>query len=191
MGNEPHLFYKYSSALIPHVAGILCKAWAKCVSINAEELLPVMTSATTKSIECRRAVLNYLQSVISEDTSLAVHNLYFSLLCSVDIQSAESHVVNSVEKGVLLCDISFALRCLQSFSKNCVPMCFLITMLGRWSDAVQLALQNNQNALARKIAIKAKEQGFLSDSNLKTIWMQIAQAEISRDPAVTGELLEL
>mgnify|MGYP000404991570 CR=1 FL=1 len=93
--NEPFLFYKYSSALIPHVAGILCKAWAKCGNINPEELLPVMASATTRSLECRRSVLIYLKAVITDETSLAVHNLYFSLLCSVDVQSAESHVVQA------------------------------------------------------------------------------------------------
>ena len=33
--------------------------------------------------------------------------------------------------------------------------------------------------------------GFLSDSNLKAIWLQIAKSEINRDPSVTGELLQL
>ena len=33
--------------------------------------------------------------------------------------------------------------------------------------------------------------GFLSDSNLKAIWLQIAKSEINSDPSVTGELLQL
>ena len=81
--NEPHLFYKYSSALIPHVAGILCKAWAKCASINAEELLPVMASATTKSIECRRAVLNYLQGTRFNFGFIRRHNCGCTSFCYV------------------------------------------------------------------------------------------------------------
>ena len=64
-----------------------------------------------------------------------------------------------VEKGTIQCDISFAIRCLQSFSANCTPMCFLITLLGRWSEAVALALENKENVLARKIALKARDQG--------------------------------
>ena len=65
-----------------------------------------------------------------------------------------------VENESIKCDISFALRCLQSFSKNCTPQCFLITLLGRWKEAVNLALQNEETALARKIALKAKDQGM-------------------------------
>ena len=38
-------------------------------------------------------------------------------------------------------------------------MCFLITLLGRWSEAVALALENKENVLARKIVLKARDQG--------------------------------
>ena len=82
--NNADLFYKYSSALglvwnlhmvitenslkviifdnfnpikVPHVAGILSKAWMKCPDLDPEELLPVMASSTTKSLECRKSVL--------------------------------------------------------------------------------------------------------------------------------------
>ena len=73
---------------------------------------------------------------------------------------------NSVENGSMQCDISFALRCLQSFSTNCTPMCFLITLLGRWSEAVSLALENGQTALARKIVLKARDKGKMAPSKI-------------------------
>ena len=54
-----------------------------------------MASSTTRSLECRKAVLQYLKSVVNDAASLAVHNLYFSLLCSVDVTEAESFVIHA------------------------------------------------------------------------------------------------
>ena len=69
-------------------------------------------------------------------------------------------------------------------------MCYLITQSGRWEDAVKLALSNSNGKLAKKLAHRAKNAGDVSNSSLKSIWMHIAEAEISKDPAATGEILK-
>ena len=69
-------------------------------------------------------------------------------------------------------------------------MCYLITQSGRWEDAVKLALSNSNGKLAKKLAHRAKNAGDVPNSSLKSIWMHIAEAEISKDPAATGEILK-
>ena len=69
-------------------------------------------------------------------------------------------------------------------------MCYLITQSGRWEDAVKLALANSNGKLAKKLAHKAKDSAAAPNSSLKSIWMHIAEAEISKDPSSTGDILK-
>jgi len=46
--------------------------------------------------------------------SKEIHNLHLSLLCSVDIEKAESYIVKTLENDEKLkCDLSFAFKCLE------------------------------------------------------------------------------
>ena len=69
-------------------------------------------------------------------------------------------------------------------------MCYLITQSGRWEDAVKLALANSNGKLAKKLAHRAKDSGAVPNSSLKSIWMNIAEEEISKDPSSTGDILK-
>jgi hypothetical protein len=69
-------------------------------------------------------------------------------------------------------------------------MCYLITQSGRWEDAVKLALTNSNGQLAKKLAHRAKDSGAVPNSSLKSIWMNIAEEEISKDPSSTGDILK-
>ena len=52
--------------------------------------------------------------------SLSVSNLHFSMLCSIDLKTAETYVIESIENKSLSCEISYALRCLQEFIKHVI-----------------------------------------------------------------------
>ena len=69
-------------------------------------------------------------------------------------------------------------------------MCYLITQSGRWEDAVKLALANSKGKLAKKLAHRAKDSGAVPNSSLKSIWMSIAEEEISKDPSSTSNILK-
>ena len=64
-----------------------------------------MASSLSKSVECQKSVLRYLDTIINGFISLSVSNLHFSLLCSVSVKAAEEYVVASVDDGSLGCDV--------------------------------------------------------------------------------------
>merc|ERR1712037_1042734 len=71
------------------------------------------------SVTCRAAVLQYIESRDMKTFSKEIHNLHLSLLCSVDIEKAEGYIVKTLENDEKLrCDLSFAFKCLESFSKK-------------------------------------------------------------------------
>ena len=116
--NKSSLYYTYSSSLLSHVPSALCHGWINCPGIEAEQLLSVMASSLSKSAECQKSVLRYLDTIIDGFISLSVANLHFSLMCSVNVKRAEEYVIGAVNDGSLGCDVSYALRTLQGWCLN-------------------------------------------------------------------------
>ena len=93
--------------------GLLCSGWQKCDKIDPDELLSVMASSMTKSVECRKSVLkvsnvmptknrpethptvsNHVERIhVWLDQSFNLHN--FSILTSQMIRAHSIKIFNS------------------------------------------------------------------------------------------------
>ena len=82
--------------------------------------------------------------------SLSVSNLHFSMLCSIDLKTAEKYVIDSTENNSLSCEISYALRCLQSYGAGPKPICYLLSLLSRWEEAIVLAIEEGSDGKVLK-----------------------------------------
>lgn len=187
--SKAELYYKYSSSLLSHVPTALCQGWINCEGLEAEKLLSVMASSLSKSVECQKSVLKYLDTIINGFISLSVANLHFSLLCSVNVKSAEEYVVTSVSDGSLSCDISYALRTLQAAGGGVKSQCYLLQLLKRWEEAIEVALRTESD-LWRRLIKAAEADSGTSPSQLKYLWLKIAEFIINGDASKTAEILD-
>ena len=67
------------------------------------------------------------------------------MLCSIDLKTAEKYVIDSTENNSLSCEISYALRCLQSYGAGPKPICYLLSLLSRWEEAIVLAIEEGSD----------------------------------------------
>jgi len=110
-------------------------------------------------------------------------------MCSVSVEKAEQYVIGAVNDGSLGCDVSYALRTLQAAGGNVESRCYLLELLKRWDESICLALKTKNQNLWRRLIAAAEADVATSPSQLKYLWLKIAESRIREDAAATAEIL--
>ena len=85
---------------------------------------------------------------------------------------------------------SYALRTLQTCGGGIESQCYLLELLKRWDEAIDTALQTSNDKLWRRLIKAATADNSTSPSQLKYLWLKIAEYIIQRDASKTAFILD-
>lgn len=178
--NDHHVFYKYSTVLAVHTPTDLVDILMRHVDLDPERLIPALLAYNKKNanvpLNMNQAV-RYLNFIIANhpSPSAAVHDTLISIYVSHPSQSEAALLkyLASQPSSPPPYDADFALRlCIQH---NRVQSCVHIySAMGQYTQAVELALKNDDIELAALIADRPEG----NDKLRKKLWLLVAEKKI-------------
>ncbi|KAI5303454.1 hypothetical protein KEM56_007530 [Ascosphaera pollenicola] len=178
--NDQQVFYKYSTVLAVHTPTDLIDILMRHVDLDPERLIPALLAYNKKNanvpLNMNQAV-RYLNFIIANhpNPSAAVHDTLISIYVSHPSQSEAALLkyLASQPSSPPPYDADFALRlCIQH---NRVQSCVHIySAMGQYTQAVELALKNDDIELAALIADRPEG----NDKLRKKLWLLVAEKKI-------------
>ncbi|KAF2718665.1 hypothetical protein K431DRAFT_274229 [Polychaeton citri CBS 116435] len=189
---EPDIFYKYATVLMAHVPQDLVEVLMRQGNLDAKRVIPALLNynkniGSSLPISQNQAI-RYLNFCINHDhsTEAAVHNTLISLLASHPTRD-ESQLLSYLQTQSAAkeqnYDADFALRLCIAHKRvqSCVH---IYTAMQQYSNAVDMALKNDETDLAAKVA-----DGFGNDEALrKKLWLRVAKAVIAKEKGVKSAI---
>ncbi|KAI5290936.1 hypothetical protein KEM54_006948 [Ascosphaera aggregata] len=176
---DPQVFYKYSTVLAVHTPTDLVDILMRHMDLDPEKLIPALL-AYNKSANVplnKNQAVRYLNFIIANHfkPSAAVHDTLISIYASHPSRSETALLkyLASQPSSPPPYDADFALRlCIQH---NRVQSCVHIySAMGQYTQAVELALKNDDIELAALIADRPEG----NDKLRKKLWLLVAEKKI-------------
>ena len=181
----PTIFYKYSSVLMTHAAAAFVDILMRHPDLEAQKLIPALLAYSgeaeatpLKDHQAVRYLLYCTNALGSRDA--AVHNTLISIYASHASRSEQAllaYLAAQSAHAPVAYDADFALRlCIQhSRVQACVH---IYSQMGRFVEAVQLALKHGDTELATVVADRPAD----SDPALrKKLWLAVAKKVIGSE----------
>ncbi|GAO50484.1 hypothetical protein G7K_4608-t1 [Saitoella complicata NRRL Y-17804] len=186
---EPEVFYKYATVLMTHVPSETVDIWMRNANLNPRGLVPGLLAYNAKigGRSTRNEAVRYLTYVTTTlgNTDAAVHNTLLGILVAASAdETALSHYLRRQDGDKTMAngpyyDLDLGLRLCLQYGRvaSCVH---IYSSLGRYVQAVELALKHNDVELAISIA-----DGPTDDDTLrKNLWLTVAKHVVKRDGGI-------
>lgn len=182
-----HIFMKYE----PEMTIDLLMEYFKN-NIDSNKIISAIMNTETKK---REKVINYLRMLINESKvkDKNIHNLYIFFLSQIGTEDSVKQLLyylqafldDKGQKDSVFFEVEYALKVFSQF-KIFPAQAYSLAILGKYDDAIKVALDNKCILIAKRIAKSVDDQKLK-----KHLWLEIFNYEIKINNSNINMALEI